>query len=64
MSKQLIQLTEDLERSEKSGEDTHPHLFFDNDMARIWIDLLTRATLYAGAIGLIAGIAAALFFGS
>ena len=64
MSKQLIQLTEELERSEESGEDTRPHLLFDNDMARIWIDLLTRATLYAGAIGLIAGIAAALFFGS
>ena len=64
MSKQLIQLTEDLERSEESGEDTRCHLFFDNDMARIWIDLLTKATLYAGAIGLIAGIAAALFFGS
>ena len=64
MSKQLIQMTEDLERSEESGEDTRSHLFFDNDMARIWIDLLTRATLYAGALGLIAGIAAALFFGS
>ena len=64
MSKQLIQMTEDRERSEKSGEDERPRLLFDNDMARIWIDLLTRATLYAGAIGLIAGIAAALFFGS
>ena len=64
MSKQIIQLTEDLERSEESGEDMRSHLFFDHDMARIWIDLLTRATLYAGAIGLIAGIAAALFFGS
>jgi len=30
-------------------------------MARIWIELFTRATLYAGAIGLIVGIAAALF---
>ena len=64
MSKQLIQLTEEMERSEEAREDPRERLLFDNDMARIWIDLLTRATLYAGAIGLIAGIAAALFFGS
>jgi hypothetical protein len=32
-------------------------------MARIWIELFTRATLYAGAIGLIVGMAAALFLG-
>ena len=62
MSEQLIQLTEDRERSEETGGETHSPLFFDDGMARIWIDLLTRATLYAGAIGLIVGIAAALLF--
>jgi hypothetical protein len=34
----------------------------DPAMARICIELLTRATLYAGAIGLIVGMAAALLF--
>ena len=43
-------------------ENTGPNLFSDDGMAKIWIELLTKATLYAGAIGLIAGMAAALFF--
>ena len=42
-------------------ENTGPNLFSDDGMAKIWIALLTKATLYAGAIGLIAGMAA-LFF--
>lgn len=63
MSEQLIQLSENLKRSEKRGEDTDLHLFFDEGMARIWFELLTKAALYAGAIGLVAGIAAAVFFG-
>ena len=35
----------------------------DPAMAHICIELFTRATLYAGAIGLIAGLAAALLAG-
>ena len=40
-------------------------LSFSSDpaMAKICIELFTRATLYAGAIGLIAGLLAALLFG-
>ena len=36
---------------------------FDPAMAQICIELFTRATLYAGAIGLIAGLAAVLLAG-
>lgn len=36
---------------------------FDPAMIQICIELFTRATLYAGAIGLIAGLAAALLGG-
>jgi len=36
---------------------------FDPAMAQICIGLCTRATLYAGAVGLIAGLAAVLFAG-
>ena len=59
--KQFIQWIEDFERSARTVENTGPNLFSDDGMARIWIELLTKATLYAGAIGLIAGMAA-LFF--
>jgi len=36
---------------------------FDPTMVHICIELFTRATLYAGAIGLIAGLVAVLFGG-
>ena len=36
---------------------------FDPAMIQICIELFTRATLYAGAIGLLAGLAAALLAG-
>jgi hypothetical protein len=41
-----------------------PAVSFPSDpaMARICIELFTRATLYAGAFGLIAGLIAALLF--
>ena len=38
--------------------------FFQNPMARIWIELLTKAALCAATVGLIAGMVAALFFRS
>lgn len=62
MSEQVIQPTENLERTETTSRDQASSFGFDMAMARIWIELLTRATLYAGAIGLIVGIAAALLF--
>jgi hypothetical protein len=36
---------------------------FDPAMGQICLELFTRATLFAGAIGLIAGLAAALLAG-
>lgn len=41
-----------------------PKLFIENEMVRIWVALLTKATLYAGVIGLIMGMTVALFSGS
>lgn len=63
MSDQVIQPTETLERTETASRDQASSFGFDIAMARIWIELLTRATLYAGAIGLIVGMAAALLLG-
>jgi len=64
MSEQVIQSSENLERVEAANRRPPVSSFgFDIAMARIWIELFTRATLYAGAIGLIVGMAAALFLG-
>ena len=41
-----------------------PGLFFQNPMARIAFELLTKAALCAATVGLIAGMVAALFFRS
>lgn len=63
MSEQVIQSSENLERMEPARREPVSSFGFDIAMARIWIELLTRATLYAGAIGLIVGMAAALLLG-
>ena len=60
MPEQVIQSTENLERTEAASREKDSPAVFDIAMARIWIELFTRATLYAGAIGLIAGMAAVL----
>jgi len=39
-------------------------LIIGNEMVKIWVTLLTKATLCAGVIGLIFGMAAALFLDS
>ncbi|MBI4461144.1 MAG: hypothetical protein HY648_13945 [Acidobacteria bacterium] len=39
-----------------------PGLLLQNPLARIGIELLTKAALCAGIIGLVAGMVAALFF--
>lgn len=61
MPEQVIESTENLERKKTERREHVSLLGCDIAMARIWIELFTRATLYAGAIGLIVGIAAALF---
>lgn len=61
MPEQLIQSTENLERMETENKDQVSPFGSDIAMARIWIELFTRATLCAGAIGLIVGMAAVLF---
>jgi hypothetical protein len=70
MSHQLIEASEELKQMVPTIE--HPKQAepvigpreishsLDPAMARICIELLTRATLYAGAFGLILGLAAAL----
>ena len=63
MSEQVIQSTENPERMETKSRDPVSPFGVAIAMARIWIELFTRATLYAGAIGLIVGMAAALFLG-
>ena len=63
MPEQVIQPTENRERMETASKNRVSSFGFDIAMARIWIELFTRATLYAGAIGLIVGMAAALFLG-
>ncbi len=37
---------------------------FNKRMGNIWLELLKKAALYAAAMGLIAGLAVALFFRS
>jgi hypothetical protein len=63
MPEQVIQPSKNLERVEAANRPSVSSFGFDIAMARIWIELFTRATLYAGAIGLIVGMAAALFLG-
>jgi len=63
MSEQVIESSEHLERVEAVNRPSVSSFGLDLAMARIWIELFTRATLYAGAIGLIAGMAAALLLG-
>ncbi len=73
MSDQLVQVREHPEPrlrtkqppkqiTHSAGAATLPLSLDPAAMARICIELLTRATLYAGAIGLIVGLAAALLF--
>ena len=73
MSDHVIQVGEDLKRmtqttdlpkqtEQPAGAVGAQPFSFDPAMARICIELLTRATLYAGAIGLIVGLAAAFLF--
>ena len=63
MASPATPVNEPLEQTEKAP--VALTLPFSSDPAMIWIciELFTRATLYAGAIGLIAGLAAAFFFG-
>ena len=60
----FIQVSEGLKRSAKGGGNPVSSTFPDDGMTRIWLELLTKAALYAGAIGLVAGMAAAVFSGS
>ena len=69
MSDQVIQASEHLKQIVQTGEypkQSEPSagapLSLEPTMARICIELLTRAALYAGAIGLIVGLAAAFLF--
>ncbi len=41
-----------------------PESDFNRRMGNIWLELLKKATLYAAAMGLIAGLAVALFLRS
>jgi hypothetical protein len=61
MSEQVIESSEPLERVEAVNRPPVSSFGLDIAMARIWIELFTRATLYAGGIGLLVGMAAALF---
>ena len=63
MPEQVIESSETIERVEAESAKQDSPFGIDIAMARIWIELFTRATLYAGAIGLIAGLAAALLLG-
>ena len=63
MPEEAIQSSDDLQRTEPGARDPGSSFGFDIAMARIWIELFTRAALYAGAIGLIVGTAAALLLG-
>ncbi len=37
---------------------------FNKQMGNLWLELLKKAALYAAAMGLLAGLAAAIFFRS
>ncbi len=37
---------------------------FNKQMGNLWLELLKKAALYAAAVGLFAGLAAAIFFRS
>lgn len=63
MPEQVIQCEEKLEGEETERRGEVSPFGCDIPMGRIWIELFTRATLYAGAIGLIVGVAAALLLG-
>jgi hypothetical protein len=77
MSEQVIEVSEEVKpevlrsmiRTSETPKVAEPavgprdaQLSFDPAMARICIELFARATLYAGAFGLIVGMAAAIFF--
>jgi len=63
MSDQTIPAGNPAEQTEEIANAPSLPSRFDPAMVQICIELFTRATLYAGAIGLIAGLAAALLAG-
>ena len=63
MSNQLISTGNPVEQPQPAANAPSLPPRFDPAMIHICIELFTRATLYAGAIGLIAGLAAALLAG-
>ena len=67
MSKEDIGLQNSLPDSELSTSlegAAQPESDFNRRMGNIWLELLKKATLYAAAMGLIAGLAVALFLRS
>lgn len=60
MSNQTIPGDHRVEQTNRPADAPGMTSRFDPAMAHICIELFTRATLYAGAIGLIAGLFAAL----
>ena len=60
--KSMIRTSEPAKMAEAAAGPRDAQLSVDPAMARICIELLARATLYAGGIGLIVGMAAALLF--
>jgi hypothetical protein len=61
MSDQPIPAGNPAEQTEETAPSVNTR--FDPAMVRICIELFTRATLYAGVIGLIVGLAAVLLAG-
>ena len=54
----------DREPSVRADGIAEPNSDFNRKMGNIWLELLKKAALYAAIMGLIAGLAVALFFRS
>ena len=66
-SKEEIRLPNSLPNSEPNTSVegiAQPDSDFNRRMGNIWLELLKKAAMFAAAIGLIAGLAVALFFRS
>ncbi len=53
-----------IELSVRADGIAEPGSDFNKQMGNLWLELLKKATLYAAAMGLFAGLAAAIFFQS
>ena len=52
------------ELSVRADGSAEPGSDFNKQMGNLWLELLKKAALYAAAVGLFAGLAAAIFFRS